>query len=312
MLNLGKISVILPVYKTALYLVELHMRLVKVFQAEGLNFELIYVDDASPDNSWNILQEIAKQDCHAKIIKLSRNFGQHPAIAAALDNLQGEIVVLMDTDLQDRPEDIPTIIKELQLGCDVVYSRKSNPDCESWFTRFTSQLFHKVISKSLGCRIPKNIGTFRVFSKKFLLAISKYTEHGILFGPLMFHAGFSHRVVDLQRDPRIRGESGYTFSKRLSLAMNALVSYTDLPHRWLLKIGAFTIMGSVVYGVMVILFYFLNQEALMPGLNLIVFLLTFLLGTTMLSLGVIGTYVFRIYQEVLARPRYLIEETVNF
>ena len=144
------------------------------------------------------------------------------------------------------------------------------------------------------------------------LSISKYQEHGILFGPLMFHAGFQYRVIDVYREERTQGRSGYTFSKRLNLAINSLVSYTDLPYRWMLNLGLATILGSLIYAILVVLFYLLNRDVLLPGLNLIVFLLTLIFGTMMIGLGVIGIYVFRIYQEVLRRPRYLIEDTLNF
>lgn len=269
------------------------------------------MDDASPDNSWEILQKLARNNPRVKLIRFSRNFGQHPAIAAALDHRTGEQIVLMDTDLQDRPEDIPRLLRELKPEVHVVYSRKSNPECESFFTRWTSRLYHRVISKAISCAIPKDIGTFRAFSSQFASAISRYREHGVLFGPLMFHAGFPSTVVEVERDPRLRGKSSYSFSKRLNLAVNSLVSYTDLPHKCLMKVGMATLAGSAIYAVLVLVFYLLGRGALLPGLNLIVLLLTLLLGTTMLSLGVIGTYVFRIYQEVLARPRYLIERTEN-
>ena len=308
----NKVSVILPVYKTSQYLKELNLRLCEVFRLEGFDYELIYIDDASPDNAWEILQTIAKQNIRVKIIKLSRNFGQHPAIAAALDHLTGDQIILMDTDLQDRPEDIPMVLKELNETHQVVYTRKANVNCESWFVRVTSKIYHDLISKSISCSVPKNIGTFRAFSKKFSLSISKYQEHGILFGPLMFHAGFQYRVIDVYREERTQGRSGYTFSKRLNLAINSLVSYTDLPYRWMLNLGLATILGSLIYAILVVLFYLLNRDVLLPGLNLIVFLLTLIFGTMMIGLGVIGIYVFRIYQEVLRRPRYLIEDTLNF
>ena len=304
------ISVILPLFRTRSYLAELHRRLTAVLSAREEDYELLMVDDGSPDGIWQAVKELASRDPHVRGICLSRNFGQHPAIAAALDHAVGDRLILMDADLQDTPEDIPSLLDQLRDDVHVVYTTKQGPT-ESLSVRVTSRVYHAVISRVLRTNVPKNVGTFRAFTRTFADALRGYPEHNVLFGPLMFHVGFRHAVVPVRREQRV-GQSSYTFRKRLQLAVNSLISYTDLPHRIFINAGLIVLFGSLFYGLALVGCYLFMRQEIPPGLNLIVLLLTLLLGATMLSLGIIGTYVFRIFQEVLRRPRYVVAARLNF
>ncbi len=304
-----RISVVLPIYRTAQYLRELYARLVAALEPEG-SFELIMVDDASPDHAWEIVSELATSDVRVKAIRLSRNFGQHPAISAAFEVANGEILVLMDSDLQDQPEDIPLLIQSLRDDVDIVYTVKQGRE-EPIFTRLTSNVYHLVFSRLTRNVVPRNIGTFRIFTRRVLDALLAYPERDVLYGPLMFHVGFQYAVVPVQHQPRIGSRSAYSFRARLLLAINSLVSYTDLPHRFLVWFGISVLSAGVVYAIILIVRYLFVNEQLPPGLTLLALLTTISLGAMMTGLGIIGIYVFRVFQEVLRRPRYLVGRSVN-
>ncbi|MGH7177812.1 MAG: glycosyltransferase family 2 protein [Tepidisphaeraceae bacterium] len=305
-----RISTVTPLYQTAQYLRELHRRLTETLSKLEGGYELVMVDDGSRDGAWEILSDIARTDPHVKAIKLSRNFGQHPAIAAGLEHATGDQIILMDADLQDRPEDIPLLLENLKGDVDVVYTVKTGPHDTSTTHSLTSRMYHYVFSKLTHTNVPRDIGTLRAFSRRFLDAVLEYPERSVLFGPLMFHVGFVYTVVQVQRDAR-QGKSSYSFRRRLALALNSLLSYTDLPHRILVNTGAIILAGSVLYLIAILARWVISRDKVPPGLTLTVLLITITLGATMFGLGIIGTYVFRVYQEVLARPRYIISRSIN-
>jgi dolichol-phosphate mannosyltransferase len=303
------VSVVVPVYRNAESLPELCRRIDGALAADYPRFELILIDDGSPDDSWSIIERLAAADRRIKGVRLSRNFGQHPAIAAGFDRASGDVTVLMDADLEDRPENLPRLIARLEPGVDIVFTIRAGAHGES---RLTSALFHRVFSRIIpGANIPKNIGTLRAFNRKVLEAIRAHTEYDVLYGPLMFFIGFSSVFVEVERDLRRHGRSSYTFVKRLRLALRSLVSYTDFPNKLFLTFGATIVGAAVLYAAAVVLQALVFGAKLPPGLTLIVLLNVLFIGTTMMSLGIIGSYIFRVYQEVLRRPRYLVTEQLN-
>jgi glycosyltransferase involved in cell wall biosynthesis len=308
---LFSVSVILPVYRTAVFLPELCRRLHETLASCSENYELLLIDDGSPDDAWKVIVGLVSADPHVKALRLSRNFGQSPAIAAGIDRAHGDYIVIMDTDLQDRPEDIPAFLGEFRDGIEIVYSTKKGED-ERFLLWVTSRLFHQVFSAITQTQVPADIGTFRVFTRRFLGVLKEFPERNVLYGPLMFFTGFRYATISVLRETRTLNNSGYTFRKRLGLAVDALISYTDLPHRVLTTGGALIMTGSGALVIALLAAYLLLGTAAPPGLTLVSLLITFTLGAMMFGLGVIGTYVFRIFQEVLRRPRYLVAESCNF
>ena len=305
-----RVSVVLPVYRTGQYVRELYERLVAVLSPLASDFELLMVDDGSPDGAWDLIGELAGADRRLKGIRFSRNFGQHAAICAGFEHASGDVIVLMDADLQDRPEDIPLLLGHLKGECDVVYTEKEG-ETESLLTRLTSRLYHAAVSRIARVPVPRNIGTFRLFTRRVLRALLAYPERHVLYGPLMFHIGFQAAVVRVPRVERRGSRSSYSFRKRLALAVDSLISYTDFPHRFLILFGSLILAFSVLYTLALLARYLLSSEALVPGLTLLALLITMSLGSLMVGLGIIGMYVFRVYQEVLRRPRYITSRTVN-
>ena len=294
-----KLSVILPIYNTASCLDELYARLKSVLEGQALAFELLMIDDGSPDGAHVKLAGMAQKDKRIKALFFSRNFGQHPAISAGLEHATGDVIVLMDADLQDQPEDIPLLLSHLRPEVDIVYSEKMKAP-EGLLTNLTSRLYHRVFSSITRTNVPRNIGTFRLFRRSVLQSLLKFPERNILYGPLMFFIGYRYTTVPVRHLPRKEGRSGYTFRKRLALALNSLLGYTDIPHRMLMGTGFFILCASLLYLVALLVRYFLVDQPLPPGLTLLALLSTASLGATMFSLGIIGTYIFRVYQEVLA------------
>lgn len=305
------ISVVIPVYRAEAYVEELGRRLIASLRTVTEEFEIILVEDGSRDRSWQLVQELARRDSRVKGIRLSRNFGQHPAIAAGFQKSRGDLIVLMDCDLQDRPEDIPKLVEtQRETGADIVYTIKAG-ETGSWHVNLTSRLYHYVFSRVAGLSVPENIGTFRLCTRNFMNAILEYPERNVLFGPLMFYVGFESAIIEVRHEKRSVGKSTYSFRKRLALAVNSLVSYTDLPMRALLWFGSLTTILSLLYGLVIVVGYFVFGRALAAGITLLVLLSLVSTGIIMASLGIIGSYVFRVYEEVLRRPRYNVSQTIN-
>lgn len=304
------ISTVLPVYRTAYCLPELYERLRRTLETLDPDFEIVMVEDGGPDNAWEILEGLARQDTRLKGIRLSRNFGQHSAIAAGFEHATGDVIVLMDADLQDRPEDIPLLLEQLKGDVDIVYTVKTGGR-EPATIALTSRLYHYVFSRLTHTSVPRDIGTFRAFTRRLLDAVLAYPERGILFGPLMFHVGFKHALVPVVHDPRHGSRTSYTFRKRLALAINSILSYTDLPHRILINAGIVILTGSALYSAAIVFRYLFVHDTVPPGLALLALLLTVTMGMMMLGFGIIGIYVYRVYQEVLARPRYIVSRSLN-
>lgn len=302
-----RLSLLIPVYNNERTLRPLADRIVR--SLEGVSFEVVLVNDGSRDGSWEVLKALAADDVRFKIVSFSRNFGQHPAIAAALTVATGDLLVLMDADLEDRPENIPALVRTLEeSGSDIVYTTMQGSGASA--TSMTSNLYHRAVATSVGVSMPRHLGTFRVFTRKVRNALLQFPERHVLYGPLMFYVGFRHSVVAVDRDRRV-GPSSYSFAKRMRLAVNSLVTYSDLPPKLFGLIGGGMVVMPLLYAAIVLVQYLLMGRSLPQGLTVVVLLLTGLGGMIMLALGVLGVYIFRIFQEVLARPRYLIDETVN-
>ena len=306
----GSVSVVIPVYRNEASLDELVDRLVKTLTGMGRRFEILLVDDGSPDRSWERIQVLGAQHTEVVGLRLSRNFGQHPAIAAGLERARGDVTVLMDADLQDEPEQLPVLLSKLDEGIDVVYTVTVD-EAGTDRSRLTSALFNYSFSKMADVYVPKSIGPYRVFNRKFREAVLSYPERRPLYSPLMLYMGFTAAFVPVRRQPSATGRSGYTFLKRLGLAADTLVSYTNLPHRVLLFLGTALAGASGLYLVVLTVDYLIRGRALASGLTLLLGITLLLMGAVLLSIGIVGSYVFRVFQEVLGRPRYLLAEVID-
>lgn len=305
------VSVVAPVFNNSSSIEELVRRVLDVFDRSELTGEFVLVDDGSTDGSWKLIQAAQAADPRVVGVRLSRNFGQHPAIAAGFEHARGDRVVLMDADLQDIPEEIPRLLKELDdPDVDVVFTTFVPRDGHVQ-ERWTSRVFHRVFSMVAGVNLPRNVGTFRALSSSYRDAVLSYPEYSAVYGPLMAQMGYAQAWVEVPRDPSSQGESSYSFRRRLALALNAIVAYADLPYRLLSWGGGILMSATFLYLLVVVAQYALSDSSLPSGFTLVLSTQVFLSGSILLGLGVIGGYVHRVFREVLRRPRFHVSRRVG-
>jgi glycosyltransferase involved in cell wall biosynthesis len=304
-----KISIISPVYKAYYILDELVTRISSSVEYITEDYEIILIEDGCPENSWEKIEALAINNPKIKGIKLSRNFGQHHAITAGLDHAKGDWVVVMDCDLQDRPEEIPKLYQKALEGFDIVFARRVNRQ-DGFFKRLTSQLFYKVFSYLSGIEQDGTIGNFGIYSKNVINAINTMREPMRAFLPMAKWVGFNVAKVDTKHDLRFEGKSSYSFSKLIQLALDAAVAYSDKPLKLTVKLGLTISLASFFFAIFNIIRYFLKDITLSGYTSLIVSI-WFLSGLIIFTLGILGLYLSKIFEGIKSRPIYIIEKNVN-
>jgi len=300
-------SVVIPVYNEEENLSVLYNRLSKVIEKLG-TYEIILVDDGSADRSWPIIRELHEKDERVKGVSFSRNFGHHIAITAGLDHAQGRTIVLMDGDLQDPPEEILKLWEKLNEGYDLVYGiRKIKRD--SLIKRLNSFLFWWFLNKLSGIDIPRNQTLLRIFDKKILDILKNMRERARFIHGMIAWTGFRIALQEVEHAPRERGVSKYNTIKLFRLAFNAITSFSTVPLRLATYLGLLSAGVGLCYG-----FYFLYKKIFLGipvlGYASIIVAVLFVGGVQLLILGIIGEYLGRVYQEVQARPIYILRDTV--
>jgi polyisoprenyl-phosphate glycosyltransferase len=305
------ISVLIPVYNNASTIRELFDRLCVALQPVTDHFEIIMINDGSADESWKVICEITRADPRGVGVCLSRNFGQHPAINAGLARARGQLTVLMDADLQDRPEELPALVTRFEANpdLDIVYTKFVMNDGER--SRFTSRLFHSLYARVTGLDIPQNLGTYRVFTARVREALLDYPERAAVYGPLMAQMGFEFEYATVARAEAVGRKTSYTFSKRLSLAISSLVSYSAFLHRLVTWAGLILTTLSTIFLTVLVIQYATGFRVLLNGQLLLIGITVLTSGVLLMTVGVLTAYTFRIFQEVLARPRYHVSREVG-
>ena len=304
------LSIVIPVYNDEDVLDELNRRLIPVAEAIAEDFEVIFIDDGSKDQSWKILVQLQKSNPKLKIIKLARNFGQSNSTAAGLDHAKGDIIVIMDSDLQDRPEDIPKLIDSMEENDTDMAIVKWISRKDSFSKKFVSRFFHTVSDRITNLHYEPGLGVFRVIKKSALDQIKNIPETTGTTLSLMYWSGFEYCIVELRRDARYAGASGYNLRKMLKLAADRIFSYSLFPIRVATYAGL-TIGGlSFVFGILLILKRLLNDN-IPAGWTSTLVLLAFLFGINFFFLGIIGEYLGRIYLETKGRPKYTISRIID-
>ncbi|MDB0058302.1 glycosyltransferase family 2 protein [Salibacteraceae bacterium] len=304
-----EIAIVSPIYLAEKVIPELVKRLVNTLENEGVEFEIVLVDDNSPDKSWEVIQKLAKSEKRLKGIRLSKNFGQHYAISAGIENTLAEWVVVMDCDLQDRPEDIPVLYKKSLSGFDLVVAKR-NRHGDSYFKRLSSLFFYIVLNWLTGVKYDENLGNFGIYNKKVINSINNMRESIRCF-PIMIHwVGFNQGTIEVNHDKRLEGKSTYSIRKLLKLSLDIILAYSDKPIRLVVKLGVVISLLAVFFGAYTLIQYF-SGNILVPGYSSIIISIWFLFGATISILGVIGLYVGKTFEGVKNRPIYIITETAN-
>jgi polyisoprenyl-phosphate glycosyltransferase len=303
------LSVVVPVYQAEDCLQELHRRLTHVLKVLKVSYELIWVDDGSVDGSWDRMVALSRKDRKLRILRLSRNFGQQIALTAGLDMALGRHVVIMDCDLQDRPEEIPRLYAKARQGHDMVLASRGGR-CDSWLKRQTSNIFYFVFNYLTGMNYDGRIGNFRVISRRVAGQFRSFRERTRFFGALLKWMGVPVVVVDVQHDPRFAGRTTYSYARLIRLGMDVCLAYSDKPLRLTVGLG-FGLSALSILGGAWIFFRALVQGIPVPGWGSLIVSLYFLAGVTIGVLGMVGLYVGKIFDEVKARPLYIVLDSRN-
>lgn len=303
------ISVVVPVYNEEGTVAELHRRLTSVLAPLG-RYELLLVDDGSSDGTWLAARELARTDQHLRLIRLSRNFGHQVALSAGLDHARGNAVVSMDGDLQDPPELIPELIDRWRAGSDVVFAIRRQREGETWFKLATASAFYKLINRVSSVEIPEQAGDFRLLSRRALDALLAMPERARFLRGMSSWIGFEQASVPYARDPRYAGETKYPLRRMLHFAGDAVTSFSATPIRLVAALGFMSVAVCLV-ALAWTLYVRLFTDETVAGWTSVIVVVLFLGGVQLLSLGIIGQYVGRIFDEVKDRPLYFVSERVD-
>lgn len=304
--NQPLISVVIPVYKAENCLNELYIRLRTALETISVDFEIVLVEDCGGDNSWGIIELLAAADPRVVGIQFSRNFGQHYGITAGLDCCRGDWVVVMDCDLQDRPEEIPRLYAKAKEGYDIVLARRGARQ-DPLIKRIASWLFYKIFSYLAEIEYDGDSGNFRIMSRKVVTNFRCMREQLRFFGGLVQWMGFPTASIEVEHAARFEGKSTYTFAKLWNLAAETIIAYSDKPLRLAVRLGFLMAFLSFCYGTY-ILGHALLYGSLIPGWNSLIVSLYFIGGIIIAILGIIGIYLGKTFDESKKRPLYIISK----
>ena len=303
------ISVVIPEYCGAKMVHELVSRLKNSISKISEDFEIILVNDASPDNAWQEIERECNDDRRIKGLDLSRNFGQHCAITAGLHFAKGEWVVVMDCDLQDSPEEIPTLYNKAMEGWDIVLVRRINKKFKFW-KRFTSTLFHKTFNLLAGINTESGVGNFSIYNKKVIEEFNKMPEYSRSLGSLVRYLGFKKTIVDIEHSERAEGKSSYTLKKLFKLAFDVIIAQSNRPLKMAVTFGfiiSFVSMLLALYNVVARFIGIIN----LAGYTTTVFSIWFIGGMIMFFIGIQGLYINKIFDQVKGRQIFIVSKQIN-
>lgn len=301
------ISVVVPVFRAEHCLDELYRRLKAALESITPDFEIFLVEDCGDDGSWQVIERLAFADPRVKGMQFSRNFGQHYGITAGMDCCDGDWVVVMDCDLQDRPEEIPRLYAKAREGYDVVLARRGARQ-DGLLKRLTSRIFYKVFSYLADMEYDGEVGNFRIMSRKVVQSFCLMREQLRFFGGLVEWLGFPTTSIDVQHAERFEGISTYTFFKLWKLASETIIAYSDKPLRISIRLGFLMAFFSFCYGTY-ILGRSLAYGSVIPGWNSLIVSLFFIGGIIISILGIIGIYLGKNFDESKKRPLYIVRRS---
>jgi len=305
-----RVSIAIPVYNEEQVIPELLRRVrIVLDKIPGGPHEIMFVDDGSSDRTFEVVTEAAAQDPWIVALSLSRNFGHQSAVSAALDNVTGDVVVVMDGDLQDSPEVIFDFIREYDRGFDVVYAQRIGRK-EGWLLRSCYFLFYRLLTLFSSLNLPLDAGDFALLSRRVIAELRRLPEHHRYLRGLRVWVGFRQTGIPVERSERFSGRSKYSFIKLLGLALDGIFAFSVVPLRIAAILGLLTILCSSVFAA-----YSMYVKVILgqspQGFTALIVVMTFLSGIQLLFLGVIGEYLGRVYEETKGRPHYIVDKIVG-
>ncbi len=302
-----KYTIIAPVFNEKDCIKTLYKRITEVMNSTREFWELVLVDDGSSDGSTDIIRNLAKSDPHVRPVIFARNFGHQIAVTAGLDYSRGEAVVIIDADLQDPPEVILEMIKKWKDGFQVVYAVRAEREGETWFKKYTASAFYRFIFKITEVKIPLDTGDFRLMDRKVVSVMNSMREHQRFLRGMSAWVGFRQIGVSYKRKARFAGETKYPFKKMLKLAMNAIFSFSYVPLQIAMTAGFISIFIALL-GIIVIIVLLVSGTGSFLKETILLTAVFLLGGVQLVSLGILGEYIGRIYDEVKHRPLYIVAE----
>ena len=303
-----KISILIPAYNEEEVLRHLYERLNKLAgETPHYDFEFLFINDGSRDRTLEMIKSYAEKDHRIAYINLSRNFGKEIAMIAGLDHVTGDATVIIDADLQDPPELIPQMLAYWEEGYDDIYAKRRSRAGESWFKKITSEIFYKLLQKSTNIPIQQDTGDFRLLSRRCVEALRQFRESQRYTKGMFSWIGYKKKEMLYDRDPRAAGETKWNYAKLTNFAIDGITSFTTAP----LRISS--ILGTLISFAAFIYIIFLTIRTIFYGSDLagypsMMAVILFLGGVQLMSLGIIGEYIGRIFNETKQRPLYLVEE----
>ena len=302
------LSVVLPVFRCAECIRPLHRRLTETLHRLGVTYELIFVDDRSPDGAWQILRELTVADSRVRSLRLSRNFGQQAAITAGIGTSRGTWTVVMDCDLQDPPEFAADLYAKAQEGFDIVLGRRKNKK-HSFFRRLAARLYFKFLRLFLGVHISGEYGSFSIIAAKVREAFLRVPDRDRHYLPILLWLGFNRASIDYEHGERQAGESSYSLRSLVRLAVEGVFFQTASLLRWIVYLGfCVALAGALLAVALIVLAILVNPP---PGWTSLAVLLLLVGGFIIVSTGVTGLYIGKIFQQVKNRPLFLVDEELG-
>ena len=307
-----KISIVIPMYYEELVAENCYTRISDVLKKlENYEYEIIFVNDGSKDKTLEILENFANNDKNIKIISFSRNFGQQAAITAGLKEVTGDVVVIIDADLQDPPELIPDMLKLWEEGNEIVYGKRKTRDGESIFKLMTAKMFYKTLNVLSDVNIPQDTGDFRLVDRKVVNQMNSLPEHNKFLRGLWSWLGYNQYAFEYERKERFAGKTKYPFKKMLKLASNGIISLSSKPLKLVGLLGVTSIIISLIILIYALVSFAFKLNQLSAGWTSLMCSITFFAGVQLLSLWIISEYIGKIYDETKGRPQYIIDKKIN-
>ena len=303
-----EISIVVPLYNEEKNIRLMYDRLVSSILKITSNFEIIYVNDGSKDNSFLELVKLSNEDERVKYINFSRNFGHQIAVTAGLDYSKGAAVVIIDGDLQDPPEVIPEMYAKHKEGFEVVYGQRLKRKGDNFFKKITAKYFYRILKKITSINIPLDTGDFRLIDQKIVKDLKNMPEQNKFLRGQIAWLGYRQTSVFFERDERKFGETGYPFSKMLKFALDGITGFSDVPLQFVTKTGIFISFISFLVILYAIFSHFILERTITGWTSLIISSM-FIGGVQLISVGIIGEYISRINKNVQNRPLYIVSET---
>ena len=303
------ISIIVPIYNEEKNIIPLIRRLTKA--VNQYQHEIIFINDGSTDKSPQILKKIAQENKQVKLVSFNRNFGHQASLTCGYSFSKGNCAISIDADLQDPPEIIPQMIEKWRKGAEIVYAKRKKREKDSWFKKNSARLFYHLINFLSDVKIPENVGDFRLIDRKVINFLNSLPEHSRFLRGLVAWGNFKQTTILFERDKRYSGQTHYTLSKMISFALTGITSFSSKPLRVASYLGFITASIGFVGIVYAILGKIFLPAYWVTGWTALFIGIMFLGGVQLITIGIIGEYIGKIYSELQNRPQYLIKEKIN-